>query len=162
MKKILSTKFNLVNIFKKNKNSIVWGLLFTFVGFVALNFISSKLFFRIDATEENLYTLSAGTKSIVREIDELTTIKLFFSQANKDVPQIYRQYAKRIEEILKEYTLLNSQNLVLEVLDPKPDSDEEQAAEGYNLAEADVGSAYNFFFGLAIVQGNNQETIRFF
>ena len=103
---------------------------------------------------KSLILFTASTKSIV--------IKLFFSQANKDVPQIYRQYAKRIEEILKEYTLLNSQNLVLEVLDPKPDSDEEQAAEGYNLAEADVGSAYNFFLGLAIVQGNNQETIRFF
>ncbi len=159
MKKTIFTKFDFVKIFKKN---IALNLLFAFVGFVALNFISSKLFFRIDATEENLYTLSDGTKSIIKEIDELTTIKFFFSQANKDIPQTYRQYAKRIEEILKEYTLLNPQNLVLEILDPKPDSDEEQAAKGYNLAEADIGSAYKFFLGLAILQGDNQETLRFF
>ena len=153
---------NLIKIFKTSRKSIGLSLLFAFIGFIALNFISSKLFFRIDATEESLYTLSDGTKSIIKEIDELTTVKLFFSKDNKDIPQVYRQYAKRIEEVLKEYVLLNPQNLVLEVLDPKADSDEEQAAKGYNLAEADIGSAYKFFLGLAIVQGDKQETIRFF
>ena len=80
---------NLIKIFKTSRKSIGLSLLFAFIGFIALNFISSKLFFRIDATEESLYTLSDGTKSIIKEIDELTTVKLFFSKDNKDIPQVY-------------------------------------------------------------------------
>ena len=147
---------------KWHKQSSLLNVLVFFIAFVAVNFISSQFSFRLDLTEGKLYTLSAGSKEIVRELDQPTTIKLFFSAENKGVPQPYRIYAKRVEEILKEYVALNPQNLKLEILDPKPDSDEELAANGYKLAGADLGTAYQLFFGLAVVRGDKQEVLPFF
>ena len=40
------------------------------IGLLVVNFISSKVFIRIDLTEDNRYTLSTSTKSIVKNVDD--------------------------------------------------------------------------------------------
>lgn len=148
--------------YKFNKNNSFFGVWVLLIALIAINFVANKFFFRLDMTEENLYTLSDGTKKIIREIDDLTTIKFFFSTENNSIPQSYRLYAKRVTEILEEYVALNSANLKLEILDPKPDSDEELAASGYKISGADLGSAYKLYFGMAVIKDDKQETIPFF
>ena len=99
MKGLSPPKFNLAKrrykAVKKHKTTTLVALVFAFVCFIAINFISNKLFFRIDATEENLYTLSDGTKNIIKEIDELTTIKFFFLK-------LIRIFLKSIDSMQKE------------------------------------------------------------
>ena len=155
-------KHILIDLITGRKFSLLL-FLFALSVFVLVNFISSQFFFRLDVTEEKLYTLSKGSKKIIKELEKPTSLKLYFSADNTKIPQSYRNYGKRVEELLREYVALNPQILSLEVFDPKPDSDEEQAARIDGISGVDVdGSSYRFYLGLSIAQGDQKEALPFF
>ncbi|MDH3608292.1 MAG: Gldg family protein, partial [Gammaproteobacteria bacterium] len=90
---------------QKTKSFTVIGLIVLIVLFLVVNMVSSTLFTntRIDLTENELYTLTDGTHSIIKNIEEPVTMYLFYSdKASEDVPQL-RTYATRVKELLKEY-----------------------------------------------------------
>src|SRR5512143_1639283 len=60
---------------------------------------------RLDLTQEKAYTLSAGTRAILRKLDTPVTIRLYFSQAEGAMPQtvFLKNYGKKVEDLLAEY-----------------------------------------------------------
>ena len=114
--------------------------------------VSSALFTnsRIDLTENELYTLTDGTRNIIGKIEEPVTMYLFYSdKASEDVPQL-RTYATRVKELLKEYEQLSKGNIVLNIVDPLPFSEEEDQAGAFGLQAIPVGATgENVYFGLA-------------
>lgn len=106
---------------------------------------------RIDLTENNLYTLSPGTRSLLASIDEPINLYLFFSdQDTQNLPAL-RAYATRVRETLEEFVeKAPDGRLVLQVLDPVRFSEEEDRAEQYGLQAANVGPGGEpVYFGLA-------------
>jgi ABC-type uncharacterized transport system involved in gliding motility auxiliary subunit len=102
------------------------SLLLLLVAFVAAAILSNLLFkgLRIDLTENNLYTLSDGTKRIVRNIEEPINLYFFFSdEATADVPAL-RDHAIRVREMLEEFEDASRGELNLRVIDPLPFSEE--------------------------------------
>ena len=57
------------------------SLLLVAVAFIAAIIVSNQLFkgWRLDLTENNLYTLSDGTKRILKNIDEPINLYFYFS-----------------------------------------------------------------------------------
>ena len=102
---------------------------------VGLVIITNSLFrgVRLDLTENQLYSISEGTESIVQSLEEPITLKLFFSdEASEGIPFI-RQYANRVEEFLRGVVESSNGNIMLEVIDPAPFTEAEDAAAAYNL-----------------------------
>lgn len=88
---------------------------------------------RIDLTEDSLYTLSQGTRNLMKDLQEPVTLKLFYSRkATEGIPQL-RNYANRVEELLREYSQASKGKVTLEVIDPEPFSEQEDAAASYGL-----------------------------
>src|SRR5690606_8353512 len=57
---------------------------------------------RLDLTENQLYTLAPGTRSLLQNLDEPINLYLFFSDRDtRDVPFL-RTYAARVGEMLDE------------------------------------------------------------
>ena len=57
---------------------------------------------RLDLTQGHLYTLSAGTRNILKSIDEPINLYFFYSdKGSQDIPQV-RSYAARVREMLQE------------------------------------------------------------
>jgi len=117
---------------------------------------------RIDLTNNQLYTLSAGTRKVLQKIDEPINLYLFFSnQETQGLPAL-RAYATRVTETLQEFAANGKGKLVLHVVDPIPFSEDEDRAEQFGLQPAMVGDK-NVYFGLA---GSNSvgttDTIPFF
>ncbi len=137
---------------QKTKSFTIIGLLILVVLFLVVNMVSSTLFTnsRIDLTENELYTLTDGTRNIINNIEEPVTMYLFYSdKASEDVPQL-RTYATRVKELLKEYEQLSGGNIVLNIVDPLPFSEEEDQAGSFGLQAIPVGAAgENMYFGLA-------------
>jgi ABC-type uncharacterized transport system involved in gliding motility auxiliary subunit len=108
---------------------------------------------RLDLTENRLYTLSQGTRQIVRDLDEPVSLYLFFSDrvsANLPQGQQLRAYATRVRELLEELVAVSGGKLNLRVIDPLPFSEEEERATSFGLQPVPVGQAgENLFFGLA-------------
>ena len=105
---------------------------------------------RVDLTQNHLYTLSDGTKNILRSIDEPIHLYLFFSdKATQDLPQL-RTYATRVREMLEEMAARAGGKIKLEVIDPLPFSEDEDRATGFGLQSVPVTAAGDkVFFGLA-------------
>ncbi len=137
---------------QKTKSFTVIGLIVLIALFLVVNMLSSSLFTnsRIDLTENDLYTLTKGTQNIINNIEEPVTMYLFYSdKASEDVPQL-RTYATRVKELLQEYEQLSNGNIVLNIVDPLPFSEEEDQAGSFGLQAIPVGAAgENMYFGLA-------------
>lgn len=120
--------------------------------FIALTILSNTLLrgVRLDLTEDNLYTVSAGTENILASIEEPINLYFFFSEeASKNVP-VVRTYATRIQELLEEYVLAADGKLILHIIDPEPFSEAEDQATQFGLQAIPVGtSGESLYFGLA-------------
>jgi ABC-type uncharacterized transport system involved in gliding motility auxiliary subunit len=91
-------------------------------------------------------------------------MNLFYSdKASEDVPQL-RTYAARVKELLKEYAQLSNGNIVLNIIDPLPYSEEEDQASVAGLQAIPVGATgENVYFGLVASNAvGDTETIAFF
>ena len=63
----------------------VGGLVLVLMIVVLVNFIFSRINLRWDATEDKLYSLSAGTRKILSNLDEDVVIKVFYNHRRFDI-----------------------------------------------------------------------------
>ena len=140
--------------FNKNffKNSISINIAIALVLFISINIIFSKILInkKIDLTEDKLFTLSKNTKNVIKELNEQIKIQFFFSESlSRDIPQI-RDYEKRVRELLLSYAKL-SNNIKLEILDPKPFTDLEDLASTYGIQGLQLNQeGEKFYFGAVL------------
>ncbi len=137
---------------QKATSITLMGLLVLAVLFLVVNMASNALFtsVRADLTENKLFTLTQGTLNIIAKVEEPITLYLFYSdKASEGVPQL-RTYATRVKELLQEYAQLSNGNIVLNIVDPVPYSEEEDQAAGFGLQGVPIGSTgEKVYFGLA-------------
>ena len=121
------------------------------VFFIAVS-ASNSLFrgIRLDLTENNLYTLSDGTKNILGNIDEPINLYFFYSdRATAEIPYL-RTYAVRAREMLEEFAEQSGGQLRVSVIDPLPFSEEEDRAAAFGLqAVSPGGTADAVYMGIA-------------
>ena len=133
------------------------GLVLIALAFLAFNLFSSLSLTgaRLDLTEQKLYTISAGTRQILAELEQPVELNFFYSDsATKDLPAL-RTYAKRVEEMLKAYQREAGGKLKLNVIDPAPFSEDEDKAAEFGLQAIPLQQGGDsLYFGLA---GKNAE-----
>lgn len=127
------------------------GLLIIAILFLGLLAFSSHLFkgARVDLTENRLFTLSEGTKSVLAKLDRPMELTLFYSdKATKELPAL-RAYASRVKDLLHEFAVLSQGKLTVKVVDPEPFSEEEDEATAAGLQGVPVGARGDeIYFGL--------------
>ncbi|HBA85589.1 MAG TPA: hypothetical protein DCZ95_16015 [Verrucomicrobia bacterium] len=127
---------------------------------VAANVILSNITVRQDLTEEKLYTLSAGTRTMLAALEQPVVLKLFFNESDPQVPVMLKQYAQRVKDLLREYERAGHGNVVVEYFDPQPDSDAEDWAQRYGLAGQSLGfMGPNIYIGLVASMGENEAVL---
>jgi ABC-type uncharacterized transport system involved in gliding motility auxiliary subunit len=121
------------------------------VVFVCVNMISAQVFrnTRVDLTQQHVYSLSQGTRTLLAGLDEQVRFRLFLSQGLiKQAPQL-SAFAGRVRSLLDSYVAASKGNIILEVIDPKPFSDEEDRAVAFGLDSVSGAGNERLFFGLA-------------
>jgi ABC-type uncharacterized transport system involved in gliding motility auxiliary subunit len=106
---------------------------------------------RLDLTENRLYTTAPGTDRILGNIKEPINLYFFFSEktAAQLLPQL-KTYGVRVRELLEELVARSNGKLRLHVIDPQPFSEEEDRAAELGVRGAPVGAANTqLYFGLA-------------
>lgn len=143
-------------------------ILFSTVGVVAMlfilvafNVISAHLKTRVDLTKEKAYTLSVGTKEILRKLDTPVKIRFYASQPEQASPEtvMLKTYAKRVEDLLGEFKQVAGDKLVIEKLDPQPDSDAEDSARLDGVEGQMLRSGEPFYLGLAVSLLDSKEVM---
>lgn len=135
------------------------GLLLLVVAVVCLNIIASRVKVRLDATGDKVFSLSDGTKKILGKLDAPVTAHLYFSRSMKDLPVMVKTYATRVEEVLSEYASRSGQKLTMQVIDPKPDTEQEEQALRFGVTGVRMPRGDQMFFGVVFVSGAREIAI---
>ncbi len=148
------------------RNISTSSLLLLALAFIAAIIISNQLFggWRIDLTDNRLYTLSDGTEQILENLEEPINLYFYYSdKATENAPTI-RSYANRVREMLDEFRLAANGNINLFVIDPLPFSEDEDRAAQFGLQGVGIaGSPDAVYMGLAGTDSiDNEEIIPFF
>ena len=93
---------------------------------IFLNIISRNwLFKRIDLTDNQMYSLSSSSKNIIKELDDIFTIKIYFSN---DLPGEYGNNKRYLQDILEEYVSFSNGNIKFEFYETDNDEDLQEEA----------------------------------
>ena len=124
---------------------------------LALLFIALTVLFnyalrgwRLDLTQNRLYTTAPGTDRVLAGIREPINLYFFFSErAAGQLPQL-KTYGVRVREFLEELAGRSNGKLRLHVIDPQPFSEEEDRAAELGVRGVSLGATGGqFYFGLA-------------
>ena len=128
------------------------ALVLAVVLFVSVNVASNNSFrgLQLDLTEGKLFTLSRETATVLGEIDEPITMRLYFSKVLGEQSPAHATYFERVRELLEQYVNLANGKLRLQVLSPEPFSDDEDSAVAFGMSGLPVNQQGDLgYFGLA-------------
>src|SRR5438270_6204901 len=134
------------------------GLVALALVLVAFNYLITRVPARVDLTEGKLYTLAEGTKKILRNLQAPVKVKLYISQG-ESVPVQLRSFAQRVEDLVREFKSVAGSNLTVERYNPKPDSEEEDAAQLDGIEPQQLGNGESLYLGAAVAQLDRKQTL---
>ncbi|MDE0089518.1 MAG: Gldg family protein [Candidatus Poribacteria bacterium] len=129
---------------------------------VLVNFLSSRRFLRADLTEDKRYTVSKATKNVIKSLDDIVTITVYFSTEPADVARIRRD----VRDVLDEYEAF-SQKLQIDFIDPA-DFDDAQKQElrfkgipevQVNVPGEDKLEIANVYMAISVGYGGKEEVL---
>ena len=144
---------------------VFWGG-FLLVGLSFLTNLALKPL-TFDVTENKLHTLSNGSKEILRKLPEPVTFKLFYSKTaaskGSDQIRVFNTHYEYIKELLQLFEDHSQNKVKLVVVDPRPDTNEEEEAVMGGLKKFQLTDTETYIFGLvAQSQSGTQKSIDFF
>lgn len=121
---------------------------------------------RLDLTENQEYTLSSATESVLQNLQEPLLVRGYFSEENHP---LLAPLIPTIEDTLAEYRIASNGNLNVEIVDPITDAElEAEANQIYGITPTPLqtvdrsGSALiNIYFDLLIRYGDQSTVLNF-
>ena len=148
----------IIEWFKSSASDFVLFIIFL----VLLNFVGSNAYLRIDLTNQKSYSLSKASKTLVKNLDEPLSIRVFF---DKNLPAQYSNVTQYVKDLLEEYTRAANKNFTVSYMDLSEEEDQNLAAN-YGLRQVQIQEVKNnevgvkqTYMGLAISYGDNVELL---
>ena len=133
-----------------------------FIGLVAVNYLASALPLRLDATAGKIYTLSPGTRKMLGKLEEPVRLEFYYSRNLAGLPVSFKNYAARVQEMLRQYVRVSGGKLELAIIEPKIDTPAEEKAAASGLSGEPLPNGDKLYFGLVATHADQQQTIPFF
>src|SRR5688572_7353063 len=101
------------------------AFLLLFVALVLVTFLGAQFSARLEFTADKIYTLSPGTRQLLKKLEEPLAFKFYFgrSASSGDVPISWKNFGARIEEMLRQFAAASGSKIKVSVIDPQPDTD---------------------------------------
>jgi ABC-type uncharacterized transport system involved in gliding motility auxiliary subunit/ABC-type transport system involved in multi-copper enzyme maturation permease subunit len=105
------------------------GVAAMFVVMVSAYIVAGAARARVDITQDREHTLTSGTKRILDSLDSRVTVRFYCTESGNSMPPQLKAYAQRVEDMLHEFERESKGHVVVETLDPQPDSEAEDSAK---------------------------------
>jgi ABC-type uncharacterized transport system involved in gliding motility auxiliary subunit len=130
---------------------------------LAVNVITAAVKQRVDLTQEHAFTLSPGTKKILQKLDTPVKLRFYCTQSENASPEtIYlKSYAQRVEDLLVEFKQAAKGKIILEKLNPQPDSDAEDSARLDGVEGQMLQSGEQYYLGLSVSMLDSKAALPF-
>jgi len=139
----------------------ILAAVFAAIIFGCINIASSELFrsARIDLTQQHLFSLSQGTRTLVADLNEPIRFRFFMSSGlTKEAPQL-AAFAGRVRSMLDAYVAGSKGKIVLETIDAKPYSEDEDRAVAFGISPIRSSTGDRLFFGLAATNSTDGKSV---
>ncbi|MBD3335886.1 MAG: hypothetical protein GF355_10260 [Candidatus Eisenbacteria bacterium] len=130
---------------------------------VVANIVAEQFFVRVDLTEDKEYTISSSTKRILGDLDDVVSVKAYFSE---ELPPRLQQVRRRVGDILDEYRNYSHGRINVEWIDPAQDPEVEQQMRFLGIPqvqaqilEKDQLQVKNIYMGIAVQYGDKRHAI---
>ena len=148
----------IIEWFKSSASDFVLFLIFL----VLLNFVAGNAYIRADLTKQKSYSLSKASKTLVKNLDEPVSVRVFF---DKNLPAQYSAVTQYVEDLLDEYKRAANKNFSVSLMDLSKQDNQDLAAN-YGLRQIQIQEVNNneigvkqTYMGLAISYGDSVELI---
>lgn len=125
---------------KKVKRQNITELILLLVLVALVNLVGSFLFHRFDLTREKRYTISDGTKSTLRELNDVVYIKVYL---DGPMPAGFRRLKKAVKETLDEFRAYSKSNIEYVFINPSESTDPKTRREIYDQLAQDGLKFFN-------------------
>ena len=138
------------------------GLVLAICLFIATIVLANTVLttWRIDLTQNKLFTLSKGTINILNNLEEPVQLDFYFSQkAINDFP-LLANYGIRVRDMLEELTTHAHGKLILNIIEPETFSEAEDQAVASGLRTVSVSAnSDRVYFGLVGTNSTDDEKV---
>ena len=142
-----------------SKSKLSWiALALAAVILFSVNMIGwqSLKLYRLDVTENKLFTLTDSTRKVIADVDDPITLKFYYTDALGARAPAYGLYADRIQALLSHYSSLSNGKIIFQKISPEPFSDEEDRAVAAGLTAIPLGASQEKGY-LALVGSNSTD-----
>lgn len=118
--------------------------------------------FRLDLTQQHLFTLSPGTKKILNDLnpDKPVQIRFYITRDNRLMPQWIQSFARSVEDLLIQFKDKSDNKVSLQVIDVRPNTEEEDRARADDIQGHPVNENEDkVYFGLVVQCLQQKEVI---
>jgi len=133
------------------------------IALAAINYLASRHPLRLDLTQDRIYTLSGSTTKMVEGLDDVLTIRVYFS---RDLPPALTGMRRDVDDMLAEFKDAAGDRIQIEQIDPASSAAEEQRIMmlgvlpvQYNLYGGDRVEVAMLYLGMAVLYRGRQEVI---
>jgi ABC-type uncharacterized transport system involved in gliding motility auxiliary subunit len=126
-----------------------------------VNLIANTFKKRLDMTEDHLYTLSPGTRAILKKLDSPVEVRFYYSKNESRVPPQFQNLARAADDLLTELEQAAKGKLRVKKLDPQPDSETEDIANLDGVEGQVLQTGEKFYLGICVSMDPLKSTIPF-
>lgn len=135
---------------------------------VLINIAGITLFFRLDLTSGNIYSLSEASKNVVKTLSDPLTVKVFFTG---NLPAPYNNIERYLHDLLEEYAIAGNRYFNYQFYNVSSDEEEKtrenrELAQNYGIhpvqiqnIEQDEVKFQKAHMGMVLIHGDIIETI---
>ncbi len=130
---------------------------------VVVNLLGTRVFGRVDLTENDVYTLSQSSKDLVKKLPDYMTVKAFISS---DLPPELKTVSRYVRDLVDEYQTSSNGKFRWDAIDPGTDKKLEDEATRCKVQKLQIQVLRNqkfelgaYYLGLCLQYGSEVESI---
>ncbi|MEX0747617.1 MAG: GldG family protein, partial [Rhodothermales bacterium] len=130
---------------------------------IVVNLIGVNLFFRLDLTDDEVYSLSDASIRLVENLEDPVTLTAYFTE---NLPAPYGSNRRFLRDKLADYRAYGGANVHYRLIDPSADEELQEEAQRYGIPavqiqviEQDNVQLKNAFMGLVVEYGGERKAI---
>src|SRR6056297_2032123 len=153
------------------KRNYIIQLLLSILTVLLIGFVSSRVFFRIDLTTDNRYSINESTKKALQDLDDIVYVKVYL---DGDLPAAFEELRRSVLETMEEFRAYAGSNIQYEFINPAESEDQKTRNEisrqlvrkGLNprtirVEDKDGYNTKYLFPGAIIIYRNEEITLNF-
>jgi ABC-type uncharacterized transport system involved in gliding motility auxiliary subunit len=124
------------------------------------NFLAHRAPMRADLTAGKIYTLSPGTRTVLARLNEPITLDFYYSRDTQGLRVADKNFATRVEQMLRAYVRAADGKITLNVVSPEPDTPAEERAQSAGLQPVSApGTGEPIYLGIVATLADQQKAL---